>query len=190
MSVEGEERALKLFENAAGYEAVRREIGALRKVHHPHVVKVYWADKTDQRRLVSHHRVHRGRVARRVRERQAAPTRSRSRSTSRSTSWTPSSLSIQTRARLDELDAEATGRRPVGSRVREWQELQEKGLVHRDIKPLNVMLTRNGRKAPRLQHRLSSRRPGSTRSRARRLTKHPTPTSLAGMYRPTSSLSG
>src|SRR5205807_3941982 len=45
--LEGEERALKLFENAAGYEAVRREIGALRKVEHPHVVKVYWADRTD-----------------------------------------------------------------------------------------------------------------------------------------------
>src|SRR5262249_57399287 len=35
--VEGEERALKLFDSAAGYEAVRREIGALREVHHPHV---------------------------------------------------------------------------------------------------------------------------------------------------------
>jgi serine/threonine protein kinase len=45
--VEGEERALKLFENAAGYQAVRREISALRKVHHPHVVQVFWADKTD-----------------------------------------------------------------------------------------------------------------------------------------------
>ena len=46
--VEGEQRALKLFDNAAGYDAVRREIGALRKVHHPNVVKVIWADSTDQ----------------------------------------------------------------------------------------------------------------------------------------------
>ena len=38
--VEGEERALKLFDNAAGYDAVRREIGALRKVDHPNVVEV------------------------------------------------------------------------------------------------------------------------------------------------------
>src|SRR5262249_34954588 len=37
--VEGEERALKLFDSAAGYEAVRREIGALRKIHHPNVVE-------------------------------------------------------------------------------------------------------------------------------------------------------
>jgi hypothetical protein len=33
--VEGEQRALKLFGSSAGYEAVRREIGALRKVRHP-----------------------------------------------------------------------------------------------------------------------------------------------------------
>ena len=43
--VEGEERALKLFESAAGYEAVRREIGALRKIHHPNVVEVFWAGR-------------------------------------------------------------------------------------------------------------------------------------------------
>lgn len=45
--VEGEIRALKLFDSAAGYDAVRREIGALRKVDHPNVVKVIWADQTD-----------------------------------------------------------------------------------------------------------------------------------------------
>ena len=44
--VEGEERALKLFDNAAGYAAVLREIGALRKIHHPNVMEVFWADKT------------------------------------------------------------------------------------------------------------------------------------------------
>jgi hypothetical protein len=44
--VEGEERALKLFDSAAGYAAVRREIGALRKIHHPHVVEVFWAGQT------------------------------------------------------------------------------------------------------------------------------------------------
>ena len=44
--IEGEERALKLFDSAAGYAAVRREIGALRKIHHPNVVGVFWAGKT------------------------------------------------------------------------------------------------------------------------------------------------
>src|SRR5205823_821212 len=45
--VEGEERALKLFVTAAGSEAVRREIGALRKIHHPNVVEVFWAGQTN-----------------------------------------------------------------------------------------------------------------------------------------------
>ena len=44
--VEDEQRALKLFDNASGYEAVRREIGALRRISHPNVVEVYWAGKT------------------------------------------------------------------------------------------------------------------------------------------------
>jgi hypothetical protein len=44
--VEDKERAFKLFDSAAGYEAVRREIGALREIHHPNVVEVFWADRT------------------------------------------------------------------------------------------------------------------------------------------------
>ena len=61
--VEGEERAFKLFENAAGYEAVRREIGALRKVHHPQRRQGLLGRQDQRRRLVPHHRVHRRRVA-------------------------------------------------------------------------------------------------------------------------------
>ena len=73
--VEGEERALKLFDSAAGYQAVRREIGALRKIHHPHVVQVFWARQDQGRRLVSHHRVHRRGATQRVRQRNQAPSR-------------------------------------------------------------------------------------------------------------------
>ena len=52
--LEGEERALKLFDNAKGYNAVVREIGALRKIHHPNVVEVFWAARP-RGRLVSDH---------------------------------------------------------------------------------------------------------------------------------------
>ena len=44
--MEEEERALKLFNNAAGYNAVRRELRAPRKIRHPHVVEVFGASKT------------------------------------------------------------------------------------------------------------------------------------------------
>ena len=46
-TVEQEERALKVFNSAAGYDAVRQGDGALRKVQHPNVVKVFWADRAD-----------------------------------------------------------------------------------------------------------------------------------------------
>ncbi len=45
-NVEGIERALKLFVTKQAYDSVRREIGALRKVQHPNVVKVIWAGQT------------------------------------------------------------------------------------------------------------------------------------------------
>ena len=45
--LEGKERALKLFTTAAGHEAVRREISALREIHHRNVVEVFWAGQTD-----------------------------------------------------------------------------------------------------------------------------------------------
>ena len=44
--VEDEQRALKLFNTAHGFEAARREIGALRKIDHPNVVKVFSAGRT------------------------------------------------------------------------------------------------------------------------------------------------
>jgi Protein kinase domain len=112
--VEGAERALKLFDSAEGDEAVRREIAALRGIHHPNVLEVFWAGKTaagdwylitefvdgdSLEQFVTGNR--------RLRDREAAD------------------------VALDLLDALVAF---------------HPGLVHRDIKPLNVMLTRTGAK--------------------------------------------
>ena len=143
--VEGEERALKLFDNAAGYEAVRREIGALRKVRHPHVVEVYWAGRTtdgdwylvteyiDGQSLDQY-----ARGKQHLRDREAVDV---------ALDILDALVAIHPNsARLGELDRKRREDELSAAEYDAWRELQDKGLVHRDIKPLNIMLTRTGAK--------------------------------------------
>ena len=142
---EGAERALKLFDSASGYEAVRREIGALRKVSHPNVVKVIWADSTDDGEWYLILEYVQGELAadyatgkKQMPDRQAVD------------------LALDVlkaleaihpdSARLDELDEKKRTGELSESEYDELMSMSENALVHRDIKPNNIMITRSGAK--------------------------------------------
>lgn len=144
-AVEDVERALKLFENAAGYEAVRREIGALRKVNHPNVVKVIWADSTEtgewylvleyvEGELLANYAIGKKQLPDRTAVDVALDV------IGALVAIHPDS------ARLNELDEKKRDGEITQYEYQELMSMSDTALIHRDIKPNNIMLTRAGAK--------------------------------------------
>jgi uncharacterized protein (TIGR02653 family) len=137
--VEGVERALKLFTSSEGYDAVRRELAVLRRVDHPNVVKVVWADQAPDGTWFLVSEYVEGELLESYIDRKRQ-------------------LSVEEVVRIgDQLLAALEAMHPDDERIaelksgelseadfQELQELQDTGFVHRDIKPNNIILTANG----------------------------------------------
>ena len=136
---------MKLFDNAAGYDAVRREISALRKVHHPNVVKVIWADRTERGEWYLIMEYIEGELLadyatgkKQLRDREAIDV---------ALDVLSALIAIHPDSqRLDELDMKKREGEITAEEFDELMSLSENALVHRDIKPQNIMLTRSGAK--------------------------------------------
>jgi serine/threonine protein kinase len=134
------EYALKVFNVGDAYEKVQREANVLRNIQHPHVVRVVWADRTQAGQWYLVSELVQGESlddyvsgSKRLSAQEAVDVALELLSALEAIH--PDQRRIEDLERAEELSAEE---------YEELQELKNRGIVHRDIKPQNLILTTSG----------------------------------------------
>lgn len=133
--LDGREYALKLFHASQARERVQRELRALQRVNHPHIVRVVWAGQLPTQEWYLLTEVVEGPSLRDVIDEGSLPVDTAIRLTlellDALAALHPNAGRIEELRSLTELDADSYD---------ELQDLEMAGLVHRDVKPENILL--------------------------------------------------
>src|SRR5439155_11106514 len=144
-AMDDREYALKVFNSSVDYEKVKREAEMLHRLSHPRVVKAIWADRTSAGQWYLATELIIGEPL----SDYTTPRSGKRLSPAEAVEITCQLLSVLEAIhpdadRIAELETKGREGELSSEEYEELGRLKDHGIVHRDIKPQNLMLTQDG----------------------------------------------